>query len=40
MIAARLVNKMAVEVVEIPLGTQPDQLGADQINTLCDPDFL
>ena len=40
MIAARLVNKMAVEVVEIPLGTQTDQLGADQINTLCDPDLL
>jgi DNA primase len=37
MIAARLVTKMVVRVVEIPLGSQPDQLATDQINTLCDP---
>lgn len=40
MIAARLVTKVAVRVVEIPLGRQPDQLGADQIHCLCDPDFF
>lgn len=39
-IAARLVNKLAVRVVEVPLGTQPDQLSADQIRCLCDPDFF
>jgi DNA primase len=39
-IAARLVTKLAVRVVEIPLGTQPDQLRADQICCLCDPDFF
>lgn len=39
-IAARLVTKLAVRVVEIPLGSQPDQLGADQIHCLCDPDFF
>jgi hypothetical protein len=37
MIAARLVPKVAVRVVEIPLGSQPDQLGADQIHCLCKP---
>ena len=40
MIAARLVPKVAVRVVEIPLGSQPDQLGADQIHCFCDPDFF
>jgi Toprim-like/DNA primase catalytic core, N-terminal domain len=40
MIAARLVPKLAVRVVEIPLGSQPDQLGADQVHCLCDPDFF
>ena len=39
-IAARLVAKLAVRVVEIPLGTQPDRLSADQIRCLCDPDFF
>ena len=39
-IAARLVAKLAVRVVEVPLGTQPDQLSADQIRCLCDPDFF
>ena len=39
-IAARLTTKLAVRVVEVPLGTQPDQLSADQIRCLCDPDFF
>jgi DNA primase len=40
MIAARLVPKVAVRVVEIPLGSQPDQLGAGQIHCLCEPGFF
>jgi DNA primase len=40
MIGARLTTKLAVRVVEVPLGTQPDQLSADQIRCLCDPDFF
>ena len=40
MIAARLVSNVAVRVVEIPLDSQPDQLGADQIRCLYDPDFF
>ena len=40
LIAARLVTKLAVRVVEISLGSQPDQLGADPIHCLCDPDFF
>ncbi len=40
LIAARLVTKLAVRVVEIPHGSQPDQLGTDQIHCLCDPDFF
>jgi DNA primase len=39
-IATRLVTKVAVRVVEIPRDSQPDQLGADQIHCLCDPDFF
>jgi len=39
-IAARLVTKLAVRVVEIPPSAQPDQLSADQIRCLCDPDFF
>jgi DNA primase len=39
-IAARLVNKLAVRVVEVPTGAQPDQLSADQIRCMCDPDFF
>jgi DNA primase len=30
-IAQRLVSKVATRIVEIPVGSQPDQLGADQI---------
>jgi DNA primase len=40
MIAARLVTKLSVRVVEVPTGTQPDQLSADQIRCMCDPDFF
>ena len=40
MIAARLVTKLAVRVLEVPPGTQPDQLSPDQIRCLCDPDFF
>jgi hypothetical protein len=39
-IAARLVTKLAARLVEIPHGTQPDQLSLDQIRCLCDPDFF
>ena len=38
MMAARLATKVAVRIVEVPLGAQPDQLSADQIRCLCDPD--
>jgi DNA primase len=40
MIAARLITKVAVRVVEIPVGSQPDRLSADQIRCLCDPDYF
>jgi len=40
LIAARLVTKLAVRMVEVPHGTQPDQLSPDQIRCLCDPDFF
>lgn len=39
-IAARLVSQLTVRVIELSLGTQPDQLSADQIRCLCDPDFF
>jgi DNA primase len=39
-IAARLVTKLAVRVVEVPPGAQPDQLSVDQIRCSCDPDFF
>ena len=39
-IAARLVPKLSVRVVELPLGTQPDHLSVDQILCLCNPDFF
>jgi hypothetical protein len=31
---------MATRIVEIPSGSQPDQLGADQIRCLCIPDYF
>jgi DNA primase len=34
-IANRLVSKVSTRLVEIPIGSQPDQLGADQIRCLC-----
>lgn len=40
LIAARLVTKLAVRVVEVPSDAQPDQMSADQIRCLCDPDFF
>jgi DNA primase len=36
--AARLATKVAVRIVEVSLGAQPDQLSPDQIRCLCDPD--
>lgn len=38
-IAARLVTKLAVRVLEIPDGSQPDNLHADQIRCLVEPFF-
>src|SRR5207248_855279 len=37
-IANHLVSKVSTRLVEIPNGSQPDQLGADQIRCLCIPD--
>jgi DNA primase len=34
-IASRLVSKVSTKLVRIPIGSQPDQLGADQIRCLC-----
>ncbi len=39
-IGARLVSKLSVTLVEVPLGSQPDQLTTDQIRCLCDPDYF
>jgi DNA primase len=39
-IAARLCSKISTRLVEIPSGTQPDQLGADQIRCLCIPGYF
>lgn len=39
-IAARLVTKLSVRVVEVPTAAEPDQLSADQIRCMCDPDFF
>jgi len=39
-IATRLVSKVSTRVVEIPAGSQPDQLGADQIRCLCIPGYF
>jgi DNA primase len=39
-IAARLCSKMSTRLVEIPAGSQPDQLGADQIRCLCIPGYF
>jgi DNA primase len=39
-IAARLVSKVSTRLVEIPIGSQPDQLGGDQIRCLCIPGYF
>ncbi len=39
-IAGRLVSRLSTRLVEIPTGTQPDQLGADQIRCLCIPGYF
>jgi len=38
--AARLCSKVSTRLVQIPAGTQPDQLGADQIRCLCIPGYF
>jgi DNA primase len=39
-IAKRLVSKMSTRVIEVPDGSQPDQMGADQIRCLCIPGYF
>jgi len=39
-IAARLVPRLSVRIVATPPNLQPDQMSADQIHCLCDPDFF
>jgi DNA primase len=39
-IAERLVSKLSTRLIEIPAGSQPDQLGADQIRCLCIPGYF
>jgi hypothetical protein len=39
-IAQRLVPKVSTRLVEVPTGSQPDQLGADQIRCLCIPRYF
>jgi hypothetical protein len=39
-IARRLVSKVSTRLVEVPDGSQPDQLGADQIRCLCIPGYF
>jgi DNA primase len=39
-IAQRLVSKVSTRLVEIPPGSQPDQLGADQLRCLCIPGYF
>ena len=39
-IAARLCSTMSTRLVEIPAGSQPDQLGANQIRCLCIPEYF
>ena len=36
----RLVTRIATKIVEIPSGSQPDQLGSDQIRCLCIPGYF
>jgi DNA primase len=39
-IAQRLVSKVSTRMVELPGGTQPDMLCADQIRCLCIPGYF
>jgi DNA primase len=39
-IARRLVSKVSTRLVDVPAGSQPDQLGPDQIRCLCIPDYF
>ena len=39
-IAARWVPRLSVRIVATPPNLQPDQMSADQIHCLCDPDFF
>jgi DNA primase len=39
-IAGCLVSALSTRVVEVPVGSQPDQLGADQIRCLCIPGYF
>jgi DNA primase len=39
-IAERLVSKLSTRLVEVPHGSQPDQMGADQIRCLCIPGYF
>jgi DNA primase len=39
-IAKRLVATLSTRLVEVPDGSQPDQMGADQIRCLCIPDYF
>lgn len=39
-IAQRLVSKVSTRLVEIPAGSQPDQLGSDEIRCLCIPGYF
>jgi DNA primase len=38
-IAGRLVPKLSTRLVQVPDGSQPDQMGADQIRCLCVPGY-
>lgn len=38
--ARRLVSKVSTRLVEIPTGSQPDQLGVNQIHCLCVPGYF
>jgi len=39
-IAAQLVPKLSTRVVRVPEGSQPDQMGPDQIQCLCIPGYF
>jgi DNA primase len=39
-IAKHLASKLSIRFVEVPDGSQPDQMGADQIRCLCVPSFF